>query len=112
MPPRREELLQVTPLIRERIKFLRDVTSAADFFFLAQLPPYDYLELIPQKGDRALACRILTEARQLLAATAFDHASLESVLRSAAGRLGLKAGPIVPAHPGRRVRTQVCATIV
>ena len=28
-----EKLLQVTPLIRERIKFLRDAASAADFFF-------------------------------------------------------------------------------
>ena len=32
-----EKLLQVTPLIRERIKLLRDVVTAADFFFVAEL---------------------------------------------------------------------------
>jgi len=31
----------ITPLIRERIKLLRDVLTAADFFFVDQLPPYD-----------------------------------------------------------------------
>ena len=41
--PRRRSCSQVTPLIRERIKFLRDVNTAADFFFVAQLPPYDCL---------------------------------------------------------------------
>ena len=37
--PSPEKLLAVTPLIRERIKFLRDAVSAADFFFVAQLAP-------------------------------------------------------------------------
>jgi len=37
-----EKMLRITPLIRERIKLLRDVLSAADFFFFVdQLPPYD-----------------------------------------------------------------------
>ncbi len=98
-----EKLLQVTPLIRERIKFLRDVTTAADFFFVDQLPPYDCLELIPPKGDAALARRILTEARELLAATPFDHAALEAALRATAERLGLKAGPMF-----QPIRVAVC----
>ncbi len=98
-----EKLLQVTPLIRERIKFLRDVTTAADFFFAAQLPPYDCLELIPPKGDAALARRILVEARELLASTPFDHAALEAALRAAAERLGLKAGPMF-----QPIRVAVC----
>ncbi len=90
-------------MIRERIKFLRDVTTAADFFFAAQLPPYDCLELIPQKGDAALARKILIEARELLAATPFDHASLEAALRATAERLGLKAGPMF-----QPIRVAVC----
>jgi hypothetical protein len=45
-----EMLLAVTPLIRERIKLLRDAVSAADFFFLPQLAPYDPAELIPKKA--------------------------------------------------------------
>ncbi|MGC2209669.1 MAG: glutamate--tRNA ligase [Candidatus Korobacteraceae bacterium] len=98
-----EKVLQVAPLIRERIRLLRDAVTAADFFFVNQLPPYDCLELIPQKGDAALARTILTEARELLAATPFDLLSLEIALRSAAERLGLKAGPMF-----QPIRVAVC----
>ena len=34
-------MLQITPLIQERIKTLRDVATVADFFFVDELPPYD-----------------------------------------------------------------------
>ena len=101
-----EKLLAVTPLIRERIKLLRDAPSAADFFFLDQLAPYDPTELIPQKGDAALARRILQHAREVLATTPFDHDSLNQSLRQAAASLGLKAGlmfqPIRVAVCGRK----------
>ncbi len=72
-------------------------------FSSRELPPYDCLELIPQKGDAALARTILTEARELLAATPFDPLSLEVALRSAAERLGLKAGPMF-----QPIRVAVC----
>ena len=104
--PSPEKLLAVTPLIRERIKLLRDAVSAADFFFLPQLPPYDPAELIPQKGDAALARRVLQHALEVLATTSFDHDSLDQALRAAASRLGLKAGqafqPIRVAVCGRK----------
>jgi glutamyl-tRNA synthetase len=98
-----EKLLAVTPLIRERIKFLRDAPSAADFFFMDQLAPYDPAELIPQKGDAALARRVLQYAQEILATTAFDHDSLEQALRGAAASLGLKAGPMF-----QPIRVAVC----
>ena len=98
-----EKLLQVVPLVRERMRFLRDVNTVADFFFVRYLPPYDCNELIPQKGDAALARRNLTEAAELLAATPFDHASLEAALRGAAERLGVKAGPMF-----QPIRVAVC----
>jgi len=104
--PSPEKLLAVTPLIRERIKLLRDAVPAADFFFLPQLAPYDPAELIPQKGDAALAIRVLQTAQQVLATTSFDHDSLEQALRTAAAQLGLKAGqafqPIRVAVCGRK----------
>jgi glutamyl-tRNA synthetase len=107
LPATPQKLLQVVPLIRERIRFLRDVNSVADFFFADALPPYDCLELVPQKGDSTLALKILAEARQLLAHGlangSFDHQSLESALRSAAERLGLKAGPMF-----QPIRVAVC----
>ena len=101
-----EMLLAVTPLIRERIKLLRDAVSAADFFFLPQLAPYDPADLIPQKGDADLALRVLQHAQEVLAATSFDHDSLDQALRAAAAHLGLKAGqafqPIRVAVCGRK----------
>jgi glutamyl-tRNA synthetase len=104
--PSPEKLLAVTPLIRERIKLLRDAPSAADFFFLDQLAPYDPAELIPQKGDAALARRVLQTAEQILANVPFDHNSLDQALRAAAAQLGLKAGqafqPIRVAVCGRK----------
>jgi glutamyl-tRNA synthetase len=101
--PSPEKVASVTPLIRERIKLLRDAVGAADFFFLPELAPYDPAELIPQKGDAALARRVLEHAEQVLAATSFDHDSLDKALREAAASLGLKAGPMF-----QPVRVAVC----
>jgi glutamyl-tRNA synthetase len=99
-----EKMLAVTPLIRERIKLLRDVLTAADFFFFFdQLPPYDPAELIPQKGDAAMAVKVLTRARELLARTEFKHDSLDKALRAAAQELGLKAGQMF-----QPIRVAVC----
>jgi glutamyl-tRNA synthetase len=98
----REKVLAVTPLIRERIKLLRDAVAAADFFFVDELAPYDAAELIPQKGDAALARRVLETAERVLA-TAFDHDSLDKALREAAASLGLKAGPMF-----QPIRVAVC----
>jgi glutamyl-tRNA synthetase len=98
-----EKLLAVTPLIRERIKLLGEAPAAADFFFLKDLAPYDPAELIPQKGDAALAKRALEKAQEVLAGTAFDHDSLDKALRGAASELGLKAGPMF-----QPIRVAVC----
>ena len=86
-----ERMQAITPLIRERIKLLRDVLTAADFFFVDQLPPYDPAELIPQKGDAAMALKVLTRAKEVLAQTEFKHDPLDQALRTAAQELGIKA---------------------
>lgn len=101
--PSPERVGAVTPLIRERIKLLGEAVSAADFFFVDQLPPYDPAELIPQKGDAALARRVLQTALEVLAETSFDHDSLDKALREAAASLGLKAGPMF-----QPIRVAVC----
>jgi glutamyl-tRNA synthetase len=101
--PSPEKLLAVTPLIRERIKLLRDAVPAADFFFLPELAPYDPAELIPQKGDAALARRVLQHAQQAITAISFDHDSLDKALRQAAASLGLKAGAMF-----QPIRVAVC----
>jgi len=96
-------MLAITPLIRERIKLLRDVLTAADFFFVDQLPPYDPAELVPQKGDAAMALKVLIRAREVLAKTEFTHDALDPSLRAAAQELGLKAGQMF-----QPIRVAVC----
>jgi len=98
-----EKMHSVTPLIRERIKLLRDVLTAADFFFVDRLPPYDPAELIPQKGDAAMTLKVLARAREVLAQTEFKHDPLDQALRAAALELGLKAGQMF-----QPIRVAVC----
>jgi glutamyl-tRNA synthetase len=105
----------VTPLIQERIRVLPDVTTVADLFFVDQLPPYDPAELIPQKGDAAMADRVLAKASEVLAGAEFTHAGLESSLREAANQLGVKAGqmflPIRVAVCGRKTAPPLFETL-
>jgi glutamyl-tRNA synthetase len=98
-----EQMQRITPLVRERIKLLKDVLSVADFFFVDQLPPYDPAELVPQKGDAAMALKALKRAREVLAATEFKHDALDAALRAAAQELGLKAGQMF-----QPIRVAVC----
>jgi glutamyl-tRNA synthetase len=97
------KMLQITPLIQERIKLLRDVATVADFFFLDELPPYDSAELIPQKGDRAVALAVLERARDVLATVEFRHDALDQALRAASQELKIKAGQMF-----QPIRVAVC----
>jgi glutamyl-tRNA synthetase len=99
-----EKLRAIAPLIRERIRLLSDVGTVADFFFTSDLRPYDPGELIPQKGDSAMAARVLCKAKEVLATVpAFDHATLEPALRHAADELKVKAGQMF-----QPIRVAVC----
>jgi glutamyl-tRNA synthetase len=98
-----EKMLAITPLVRERINLLNEVLQVADFFFVDQLPPYDTNELVPQKGDSAMALKALTKAREVLPSTEFKHDPLDHALRVAAQELGLKAGQMF-----QPIRVAVC----
>jgi len=99
-----EKMLQVTRLIQERIKLLRDAAPAADFFFVKALAPYDPAELVPQKGDAAMAEAALRKGREVLAEVAgFTHDGLDAALRAAAGGLKIKAGQMF-----QPIRVAVC----
>ncbi len=110
-----EKMRQVTPLIRERIKLLTDVATAADFFFQDALAPYLAEELIPQKGDKAMALKVLQHALEVLSAVDFTHAALENTLRAAAQQLGIKTGqmflPIRVAVCGRKTAPPLFETL-
>jgi glutamyl-tRNA synthetase len=98
-----EKLRAIAPLIRERIRLLGDVGAVADFFF-TEPQPYDAEELIPKKGDAALAANALRKSKEVLASlSGFDHSTLETALRAAADELGIKAGQMF-----QPIRVAVC----
>jgi len=98
-----DRMKKITPLVRERIRLLNEVLTVADFILVDELPPYDPAELIPQKGDAAMALKALTKAREVLAHTEFSHDPLDQALRAAAQELGLKAGQMF-----QPIRVAVC----
>src|SRR5690348_16503379 len=99
----RTRMAKITPLVQERIRLLRDVLTVGDFFFVRELPPYDPAELIPQKGDTAMALRALEKGQQALAKVEFSHHPLEQALRNAAGELAIKTGQMF-----QPIRVAVC----
>jgi glutamyl-tRNA synthetase len=103
VPVERGRLLRIAPLIQERIKTLRDVVTVADFFLADELAPYDSAELIPQKGDAAMALAVLRRARQVLATAEFEHQALDAALRAGAAGMGIKAGQLF-----QPIRVAVC----
>jgi glutamyl-tRNA synthetase len=111
-----EKMQQVAPLIQERIRTLRDVASVADFFFVDHLAPYDVSELIPQKGDLAMARVALEKAREVLTTADFNHDALDASLRAAALELKIKPGqlfqPIRVAVCGRKNSPPLFETLV
>ena len=101
--PSAEQMLAITPLIRERIRTLRDVATVADFFFLTELPPYDAAELIPQKGDARMALASLEKAHEVLQTAEFTHDGLDAALRAAAAEIKVKPGQMF-----QPIRVAVC----
>ncbi|MEX0800284.1 MAG: glutamate--tRNA ligase [Dehalococcoidia bacterium] len=94
-PVDRELLARVVPLIRERIKLLRDAVGMAAFFFLDGELTYDTETLIGKKLDEATAARALEAVLEAVREPdAWDHESLEAVIRPLADALGLKAGDL------------------
>jgi glutamyl/glutaminyl-tRNA synthetase len=106
----------IAPLLQERIKLLGEVTTAADFFFVDDLAPYDSAELIPQKGDAAMAGTVLEKAAEVLQTAEFTHDGLDAALRGAAESLKIKAGqmfqPIRVAVCGRKNAPPLFETLV
>ena len=104
-------MARITPLIRERIRLLRDVLTVADFFFAAELAPYETSELIPKKGDAALAMRVLERALDCWRAPNSPTTAWKRPARRRRGT-GDQSRPDVRAHPRGGVRPQDGAAAV
>jgi glutamyl-tRNA synthetase len=113
---RSAKMKQITPLIQERIRLLRDVLTVGDFFFARELPPYDAAELIPKKGDAALALRVLEKALEVLCERPSSRTmAWRAHYAAAAESLGIKAGqmfePIRVAVCGRKTAPPLFGTL-
>jgi glutamyl-tRNA synthetase len=92
----RDYILEIIPLIHERLKRLGEAPELTDFFFSDTHDlAYDPTLVVP-KGMDAAATRSLLERTmaELLRLHAFDHATLEGALRPLAVELGVKTGQL------------------
>ncbi len=103
----RAKMVQIAPLIRERLKTLNDAPPWVDFFFMEELPPYDGAQLIPKKTEPTVVLQVLTQARQILESVDFTHQALETALNAEATALGLK-----PNQMFQPIRVAVCGKMV
>ena len=109
---RPEKLRKITPLIRERIKLLRDVLTVADFFFVDQLPPYDSAELIPKKGDAAHGAAASWKGLRSAGHRRVHARRPGSGAARGQRRTGHQSGTDVRAHPRGGLRPQDGAAAV
>jgi glutamyl-tRNA synthetase len=104
-PEERGRLTAATPLIQERISTLSEAVGLLAFLFL----PDDKIAIAPDAGLSADSIPTLTTAYEALTAVPeFDHASVETALRTAlVDSLGLKPrhafGPVRAAITGSRI---------
>ena len=93
--PDRHIMLQVVPLIRERLKTLADAAERIPFFFNDDFD-YESTQLIQRKMDVAGTLRALKEAVQVVGSIEpVDAASLEASLRGLAADLDIKVGQLL-----------------
>lgn len=89
-----QKLIQIAPIIRERLVTLDDAVEMAGFFFREQLE-YEPSLLIGKNMSASESLKALQESYHLLSSADFgDKETLEMALRSLAEQMGLKAGQL------------------
>ena len=93
--PERDLVVRIVPLVRERLKTLRDAAPLVGFFFQDGVE-YDDAELVQRKMDAAGTKDALSRSHDALAGLdSFDEESIEAALRELAGELDLKVGQLL-----------------
>jgi glutamyl-tRNA synthetase len=88
----RDYILQIIPLIQERLKYLGDISRLIWFFFDEQFEIRDKPALVPKKLTREDALAILNLSAERVELTlSFNESDLESAMRGVVGELGYKA---------------------
>ena len=92
-PFSREYILNMIPLIRERLTIFSEISDQFDFFFIDELT-YDTNLLLGKKGTKDSTLVHLCTVIQTLKEKAFDTPIIEETLRDLATELGVKAGEL------------------
>ncbi|MDA1095793.1 MAG: glutamate--tRNA ligase [Chloroflexi bacterium] len=93
-PPELGMMLRIVPLIKERMKTLRDAAPLIPFFFTEAT--YEAEELVQKKMDTTSTKKALEASLARLQSMAtFDTATLEGELRPLAEELGIKVGQLL-----------------
>ena len=94
--PRADELPKVVPLVRNRLKTLRDAAPLVRFMFAEGGAAADADSLIQRGMDAPKTVRALSAARDCLAdAAPFDAPTIETLLRALAAELEIKVGQLL-----------------
>jgi glutamyl-tRNA synthetase len=114
LPADRERLVEVLPLVQERMKLLSEAPELLDFF-LADAPLPDVEALPGKKMDQRATLNALRAAREDLAGSEWTLEAIEASLRGLAERLDLKPGqlfqPIRVAVTGRKQAPGIFETL-
>lgn len=91
---KRQELKELVPLVRERLKTLADITDWADFLFMEEIA-YDHQLLIAKKTTPADCALALNRTLELLESLPeFSEEAMETALRGLADDLNMKPGQL------------------
>ena len=115
LPVDREYLLEIVPLIQERLKLLSDAADLTAYFFQEDLT-YDPQDLLQKGMDRQTTLGALDAARvEMVNASVFGHQHLDESLRGAASRLELSPrqffGMLRVAATGRQASPPIFETL-
>ena len=104
-------LVQIVPLIKERLKTLADAAERIPFFFRDDFD-YEPSELVQRKMDGEGTLRALNAAVEVVGGVdPFDGTTLEAKLRSLADDLDIKVGQLARHAAGRHERPESLSTL-
>jgi glutamyl-tRNA synthetase len=94
LPPDKELIGQITPLVQERIRTLEEAVEMARFFFKPNIS-VESEQLVGKNLTAVESAQALEKSREIIEALpTLEHEPLEQALRDLAEELGLKAGQL------------------
>jgi len=112
----KKKLMELMPLIKERLHFLCDAAEMVHFLFTEPAVP-PKTDIIPKKLDEAKTKEVLEKSKDFIKALpSLDHEASEALAKQFAEELGIKLGdfmmPIRMAVTGSRVSPPLMGSIL